>query len=142
MRPSQPAQLSLRDQRAAEEWWVGGRAAHLCEFDDLPRAEAQLLVVIQHSVHVLDPDSIHWPVKHVPFLIGVRSDGTSPDEGGEDPICPVTTREEKRCQCRGRGALMAQMVLRETWLPTGSYLLTLILAHTNYKFISVHINYV
>lgn len=85
-------------QPAAEENGRGGRGravAHLCEFDDLPRAEAQLLVVIQHGVHVLYPDSIHRPVKHVPFLVGVRCNGPGPDEGGENPICPVTAREEK-----------------------------------------------
>lgn len=92
---------------------VGGRAAHLCEFDDLPRAEAQLLVVIQYGVHVLYPDGIHRPIEHIPFLVGVRCDGPGPDEGGENPICPVTTREEKGCRCQG-GGVMAQMVPRET----------------------------
>lgn len=71
------------------------RWTHLCELDDLPRAEAQLLVVVQHRVHVLNPDGIHWPIEHVPLLIGVGGDGPRPDEGGEDPICPAATREDR-----------------------------------------------
>lgn len=77
--------------------------AHLCEFDGLSRAEAQLLVVIQHCVHILYPDSIHGPVEHVPFLVGVSSNGPSPDEGGENSICPVTTREEGAVGAREAG---------------------------------------
>mmetsp|Transcript_35153 Transcript_35153/g.59176 ORF Transcript_35153/g.59176 Transcript_35153/m.59176 type:complete len:211 (-) Transcript_35153:681-1313(-) len=38
--------------------------------DDLGVGQAQLLVVVQHRVHVLDPDGIHGPVEHEPLLVG------------------------------------------------------------------------
>ena len=85
--------LQSPDPTSCRKDWVGGQPANLCEFDDLPRAEAQLLVVIQHCVHVLYPDGIHWPIKHVPFLVGVSSNGPGSDEGGENPVCPVTIEE-------------------------------------------------
>jgi hypothetical protein len=107
--------------RDRESVWAD-RGAHLCELDDLPRAEAQLLVVIQHRVHVLNPDSIYWPVEHVPLLVGVIGDSPRPDERGENPICPAATREDRAIGTREAG-WQAQLVPRETWLPNGSYLL-------------------
>ena len=86
------------------------RRMDLCELDDLPGAEAQLLVVVQHRVHVLNPDGVHWPIEHVPLLAGVGGDGPHPDEGGEDPICPAATREE---------GPQAQLAPRETWIQVG-----------------------
>jgi len=64
--------------------WARGRLhARLCrvtvvgngyfgEFDDLSAAEAELLVVVEHRVHVLDPDGVDRSVKHVPALVVVR----------------------------------------------------------------------
>ena len=46
--------------------------AYVCEFDDLSAAQTELLVVIQHSVHVLNPHGVHGSVKHVPALVLVR----------------------------------------------------------------------
>ena len=37
---------------------------------NLPRHEAELLVVVQHSVHVLDPNRVHRPVKDQPLAVG------------------------------------------------------------------------
>ena len=79
------------------------RRTDLCELDDLPGAEAQLLVVVEHRVHVLNPDGVHWPIEHVPLLAGVGGDGPHPDEGGEDPICPAATREERAVGTGGGG---------------------------------------
>mmetsp|Transcript_8240 Transcript_8240/g.18063 ORF Transcript_8240/g.18063 Transcript_8240/m.18063 type:complete len:649 (-) Transcript_8240:407-2353(-) len=39
----------------------------LAEGDDLARGEAELLVVVQDCVHVLDPDGIHRPVEEHPL---------------------------------------------------------------------------
>lgn len=108
--------LQSPDPTSCQKDWVGGQPAHLCEFDDLPRAEAQLLVVIQHCVHVLYPDGIHWPIKHVPFLVGVSSNGPGSDEGGENPVCPVTI-EERAVGARDSG-VWTQMAPRETWSPS------------------------
>lgn len=37
--------------------------------DDLPRVEAQLFVVIQHRVHVFDPDRVNRAVQHQPLSV-------------------------------------------------------------------------
>lgn len=88
--------LQSPDPTSCRKERVRGQAgAHLCEFDDLPRAEAQLLVVVQYRVHVLYPDGVHGPIKHVPLLVRVTRNGPGPDERGENPIRPVTTREER-----------------------------------------------
>ena len=39
------------------------------QLDDLTRHEAQLLVVVKHCVHVLDPDGVDWPVKQEPLPV-------------------------------------------------------------------------
>lgn len=44
--------------------------AHLRgHLDNLTAHQAQLLVVVQHRVHVLDPHSIHRPVKDQPLPV-------------------------------------------------------------------------
>ena len=40
-----------------------------CKLDNLTAHQAQLLIVIQHSVHVLNPDGIHRTIKDQPFTI-------------------------------------------------------------------------
>lgn len=100
------------------------RWTHLCELDDLPGAEAKLLIVVQHGVHVLNPDGIHRPVEHVPPLVGVSGDDPRPDEGGEDPVCPAATREERAVGAAGGGAgWQAQLAPEETTCPAGPALL-------------------
>eukprot|EP00976_Prorocentrum_cordatum_P087389 1186881-Prorocentrum_minimum.AAC.1 len=37
--------------------------------DDLAVHEAELLVVVQHGVHVLNPDGVHGPVEHDPLAV-------------------------------------------------------------------------
>ena len=44
-----------------------GRAS---ELDDLAAHQTQLLVVVQHRVHVLDPDGVDWTIKHQPLAVG------------------------------------------------------------------------
>ena len=40
------------------------------KLNDLTTHQTQLLIVIKHSVHVLNPDSIHRSVKYQPFTVG------------------------------------------------------------------------
>ena len=40
-----------------------------CQLDDLTAHQTQFLVVIQHSVHVLNPDGIHGTVKDQPLPV-------------------------------------------------------------------------
>ena len=61
---------------------------YLGEFDDLAGAETELLVVIQHCVHVLDPDGVHWPVEHIPPLVIILSCSPDSDQRRQDPISP------------------------------------------------------
>jgi hypothetical protein len=35
---------------------------------NLTADQTQFLVVIKHSIHTFDPQSINWPVKHDPFF--------------------------------------------------------------------------
>ena len=39
------------------------------QLDDFTAHQTQLLIVIQHSVHVLDPDSVHRAVKDQPLPV-------------------------------------------------------------------------
>ena len=62
---------------------------YLRHLDDLSTAETQLLVIIQHSVHALNPQSVHGAIKHVPLLVrGVVGHALS-DETGYDSVSPV-----------------------------------------------------
>lgn len=101
---------------------VRDRRAHLCELDDLAGTEAQLLVVVQHRVHILNPDGVHGPVEHIPLLVGVGHGGPLPDEGGEDPVCPAATKEGRAVGAGvgvGGGARrQAQLAPKET-CPSG-----------------------
>ena len=40
------------------------RGGHL---DDLAVGQAQLAIVVEHGVHVLDPQGIHWSIQDQPF---------------------------------------------------------------------------
>ena len=77
-----------------------GRGCHLQVFrlkdevhlvghlDDLPTHQAQLLVVVQHSVHVLYPDGIHWAIKHDPFAVVICGCRVFPEGVGQDTVRP------------------------------------------------------
>ena len=45
-----------------------------------------LFVVIQHSVHILNPNSVHWPVKNEPLAIGSLRGGKCPVGHSQDTI--------------------------------------------------------
>ena len=50
---------------------------------------AHLLVVIQHSVHVLNPDSIYWAVKDQPLPVWGLRGGKGPVADGQNAIRPL-----------------------------------------------------
>ena len=58
-------------------------AAHL---DNLPTHEAQLLVVVQHCVHVLDPDGIHGTIEDDPLAVVVCGRGLFTKGVGQHPV--------------------------------------------------------
>mmetsp|Transcript_75508 Transcript_75508/g.180374 ORF Transcript_75508/g.180374 Transcript_75508/m.180374 type:complete len:801 (-) Transcript_75508:7569-9971(-) len=41
------------------------------ELDNLATVQAELLVVVQHGVHVLDPNGIHWAVQDHPLALAI-----------------------------------------------------------------------
>ena len=81
-------------------WWnIRLGPPHLRHLDDLSTTEAEFLVVIQYSVHALDPQSVHWSVKHEPLLVRSIVGHSLSDEAGYDTIRPG---ERKREIERGR----------------------------------------
>ena len=57
--------------------------------DDLTVHQAQFLVVVEHGVHVFDPDGVHRPVEHHPFTIGGGVHGEFAVFFGKDAILPL-----------------------------------------------------
>jgi hypothetical protein len=55
----------------------------------------ELLVVVEHSVHVLDPEGVHWAVKHDPLLVGVVVEllllRGVPVGKGQDAVAPLVS---------------------------------------------------
>ena len=57
--------------------------------DDLAAHQTQLLVIVQHGVHVLNPQSVDGAVKDDPFTVrGVRR-GKLSERVGDDSISPL-----------------------------------------------------
>mmetsp|Transcript_43578 Transcript_43578/g.42080 ORF Transcript_43578/g.42080 Transcript_43578/m.42080 type:complete len:223 (+) Transcript_43578:1945-2613(+) len=81
----------------ADGGWGGlGEVGHLehhghggLELDDLARVQAELLVVVQDGVHVLDPDRIHRPIEDDPLFVGRLRLRAVPDHDGQHPIRPL-----------------------------------------------------
>eukprot|EP00982_Pelagococcus_subviridis_P013775 31278-Pelagococcus_subviridis.AAC.10 len=65
------------------------RGRHL---DDLAGHEAQLLVVVQHRVHVLDPDRVDRAVEQQPLLVRSRLLGEVAHVTREDAVGPLVRR--------------------------------------------------
>ena len=59
------------------------------ELYDLSTHQTQLLVVVQHSVHVLDPDGIHRPIEDEPLAVGRGGVGEGLVADGEDAVGPL-----------------------------------------------------
>ena len=69
-------------QSAVDGWTHGGGGGDLevhgledevggaGQLDDLAAHQTQLLVVVQHRVHVLNPDGVHRAVKYQPLPVG------------------------------------------------------------------------
>ena len=54
-------------RRDGEVLHLEDHAVRLCQRDDLARVQAELLVVVQHRVHVLDPDRVDGAVEDHPL---------------------------------------------------------------------------
>mmetsp|Transcript_42091 Transcript_42091/g.120823 ORF Transcript_42091/g.120823 Transcript_42091/m.120823 type:complete len:297 (-) Transcript_42091:3334-4224(-) len=60
------------------------------QLDDLAAVEAQLLVIVQHRVHVLDPDGVHGPVEHDPLAPAVAEGLRGLAHGDrQHAVCPL-----------------------------------------------------
>ena len=76
---------------------------HVAEGHDLARREAELLVIIKYSIHVLDPDRVDGPVEHDPLEVGRRILDAQPHDVREDAILPLQrVRVEHTCVARRR----------------------------------------
>ena len=62
------------------------RRGHL---DDFAAHEAQLLVVVEHGVHVFDPDGIDRPVKHNPLAVGALIGRCDAVVDRQDAVAPL-----------------------------------------------------
>ena len=62
---------------------------------DLSTAETELLIVVQYCIHALNPESVHWSVKHEPFLVRSVVCHSLSDEAGNDTISPAHTHRER-----------------------------------------------
>eukprot|EP00968_Pinguiococcus_pyrenoidosus_P027389 scaffold7375_cov268-Pinguiococcus_pyrenoidosus.AAC.39 len=98
-RPAEVARLAEDHSHSRHRRWrrllqVLGLKHHrhgVAHLDDLAAHEAQLLVVVQHGVHVLDPHGIHGPVEHDPLAVvrGVASFGAVSVDDREDAVAPL-----------------------------------------------------
>mmetsp|Transcript_13844 Transcript_13844/g.40760 ORF Transcript_13844/g.40760 Transcript_13844/m.40760 type:complete len:375 (+) Transcript_13844:258-1382(+) len=57
-------------RRDGEVLHLEDHAVRLCQRDDLARVQAELLVVVQHRVHVFDPDGVDGSVQQHPLPVG------------------------------------------------------------------------
>ena len=69
-----------------------------CELDALRVREAEHLVVVEHRVHVLDPEGVHWPVEHHPLVVVDFLLTAVTHDGRHETVGPLTCREQK-VQC-------------------------------------------
>ena len=63
--------------------------AYLGELDDFSAAEAKLLVIIEHRVHVLNPDRVDRSVEHVPALVLVRRRSADTNQRRQNTVGPT-----------------------------------------------------
>ena len=63
--------------------------------DDLAAHQTQLLVIVQHGVHVLNPHSVYGAIKHHPLPVwGVRGSELS-ESVGDNSVCPLGSERER-----------------------------------------------
>mmetsp|Transcript_19771 Transcript_19771/g.49773 ORF Transcript_19771/g.49773 Transcript_19771/m.49773 type:complete len:666 (+) Transcript_19771:6027-8024(+) len=77
--------------------------------DDFARSQTQLLVLVHHGVHVLDPNRVHRPVKHEPLpLVGLVPRELA-EQNRDHAVRPlVTDLVEAAVEVAGRNALGIQ----------------------------------
>jgi hypothetical protein len=51
--------------------------------------EAQFFIIIQDCIHILDPESIHWPIKHNPMALACTIRATLPYCIGKNTVHPL-----------------------------------------------------
>ena len=69
---------------------------YLRHLDDLSTTETEFLIVIQNSVHALDPECVHWTIKHEPFLVWCVVGNSLSNEAGYDTVSPGVMVETVR----------------------------------------------
>ncbi len=57
----------------------------------LSRIETQLLIIIQDLYHILNPESIHWPIKHNPMALACTIRATLPYCIGKNTVHPFVS---------------------------------------------------
>jgi hypothetical protein len=62
------------------------------ELDDLARVQAKLLVIVEHGVHILNPDGIDWAIEHDPVLVLRLVSAASLHNNGQHTIIPLLSR--------------------------------------------------
>jgi hypothetical protein len=60
------------------------------QLDNLTGVKAELLVIVKHSVHVLNPNSIDGAVEHEPLTIGGLRFSAVTNRDSQDTILPLT----------------------------------------------------
>lgn len=78
-----------------------------CQRQYLAAIQAQLLIIIKDSIHILDPESIHRPIKHNPILLTRPILAAFPHRIGEhtiDPLpCSLVKHAVELAHCDGFG---------------------------------------
>lgn len=59
------------------------------ELDDLSRREAELLVIVQYRVHVLDPKCVHRTVEDQPLSIQINGHGKGSVGHRQNAVAPL-----------------------------------------------------
>ena len=124
--------ITARDRRGRGDGEVGGLEDHVHRrrhLDDLAAHEAELLVVVEHSVHVLDPDRVHRAERRPSFFFvgacrrrnaegnrdGVPSEGGHPSRSrkkGPRRACPLSEYDVRPGDV-GRSPSAAPEMLRD-----------------------------
>ena len=75
------------------------------------RSQAKFLVIVQDSVHVLDPDGVHRPIEEHPLQVGIVLLDADADEHAENPVLPLmSVLIELTVQLTHRDGLRIQMI--------------------------------
>lgn len=64
-----------------------------CKLDSLAVSQTEHFVVVEHRIHVLNPQSIHWPVTDHPFVVVTCVTDCVTDTQSHQAVAPL------QCQC-------------------------------------------